>query len=104
VLAAIIDNAITFAQQDGRIIIVGQEQPGQIVLSVYDTGLSVSSEAIADMFEPFVRGTSEEEYNYQGAGLSLYLCRLIMEHLGGSIELASDATGTKATLYIPINL
>lgn len=102
VIAALIDNAIKFSQENGSIAISAEEQPGVIIFNIDDKGIGIPAEAMQDIFEPFGRGTSVQDYNYEGAGLSLFLCKLIMEHLGGSIDLQSDNQGTHVSLRIPM--
>jgi|GEM_PF-5256346 len=103
-ISAVLDNAIKFNKDSGRLTISAQEIPGMIDLVIEDSGIGIAADALSDIFEPFVRATSVQEYNYQGLGLNLYLSQLIMGHLGGSIELASTGAGTRATIHIPIKL
>jgi signal transduction histidine kinase len=102
VLAAVLDNAIKFSKDSGLITVTAQEYPRLISLTVEDHGIGIATEAITDIFEPFVHATSMQEYNYEGFGLSLYLSRLIIEHLGGSIELQNTPSGTRATIHVPV--
>jgi signal transduction histidine kinase len=102
VLAALVDNAIKFSQEGGSIAISAEEQPGLVIFNIDDEGIGIPAEAMQDIFEPFGRGTSVQDYNYEGAGLSLFLCKLIMEHLGGDIDLQSNSQGTHARLHIPM--
>ena len=97
-LRSIIQNAIQFSEQNGEVDLVGQMNHSGTQISIKNTGESLSPEAKQHLFEPLTRGVDAETFNHQGLGLSLYICRIIMQKQGGSIELLSTPAGTIATL------
>jgi signal transduction histidine kinase len=72
--------------QDHRIRIAVRYEPPWVVASVDDTGIGISDELSARIFEPFVttRATSG------GSGLGLFICREIVDSLGGRLEVRSS--------------
>ncbi|MGE8233941.1 MAG: HAMP domain-containing sensor histidine kinase [Stenotrophomonas sp.] len=68
--------------------------PGQVV--VRDTGIGMSRDAVARIFEPFYRAEGGRQ---QGVGLGLPIVRRLCERCGWRIELDShEGQGTTATL------
>lgn len=92
---SLVDNAVKFSKDNGSVTIL-ETKKGVIV---QDTGVGINQQALATLFEPFSRGTSTTEYTYEGLGFSLYLTKLIVERMGGSISINSnEGTGTKVTV------
>lgn len=96
----VLSNAIAHAPA-GSTIHVDIEATGNLWrLSVRDEGLGVAKEDEARIFEPFYRGTRENQG--QGAGLGLSIVREIMRRHGGSVYVAeSNGLGAKFVLEIP---
>lgn len=71
----------------------------EVVVSVEDTGRGIDAEHAERMFEAFVTTKRVGE----GTGLGLYVCRGIIDSLGGTIELrrASSGRGTEAVVRLP---
>ena len=72
-------------------------------LSVRDQGIGVAPESLDAIFEPFGRAANAEETGATGLGLGLYICRTIIERLGGSIwaESEGEATGLTVIIQLP---
>jgi PAS domain S-box-containing protein len=103
VLTNLIDNALKYSPPDTRVdLILGGDE--EIVrLSVRDQGIGVAPESLDAIFEPFGRAANAEETGATGLGLGLYICRTIIERLGGSIwaESEGEATGLTVIIQLP---
>jgi signal transduction histidine kinase len=74
------------------------EEQGCVSLFVEDTGVGISEEGLKHIFERFYK----EDNFTQGAGLGLSICSTIVEHLNGTISVASElGKGTRFTVRIP---
>ena len=64
----------------------------KILLSVIvqDKGPGISQEDQAKLFQPFTTLTANRNLNPKGVGISLYVCKLICEKLGGDISCFSN--------------
>ena len=72
------------------------------VIEVIDEGEGIAEEHLAQISEPFYRADSSRQRNTGGFGLGLYLCRLIAEAHGGSLEIDSVlGEGTHITVKLP---
>lgn len=62
------------------------EGTGQIEFSVTDTGMGIAPDAVATVFDRFVKLNTFAK----GTGLGLSICKSIIEHLGGTIGAESE--------------
>ena len=69
------------------------------LLSVMDTGIGISEEKLESVFERFVK---LDDF-YQGAGLGLPICKMIVEQLGGEIGVRSEL-GKGSTFWFTLPL
>lgn len=99
VLGSLIDNAIKFSTEGGTIIINSTPHETSLTVQVIDHGIGIPEEKMPKLFKPFSRGTSTMEFNYEGLGFSLFLDKIIMDYIGGSISAKSvDHQGTMISL------
>lgn len=97
----LIYNALAFTPMEGHISIVPRIERGEVVISVTDTGCGIAAEHLPHVFERFYVG---RENKSEGSGLGLYIAKLTVEELGGSIAVASvQGEGTTFTLRLPFS-
>lgn len=102
VLMNIVGNAIKFTET-GSVTISNRRDESGHHISVSDTGIGMTQEQIIVALEPFrqVHGHSYSR-RYQGTGLGLSLCKMIMELHGGALAVASEPhVGTTITASFP---
>ncbi len=86
----LVDNAVKFTNEDGKItILAGEYNLNQLYVSIENTGEGVSSEEIGKIFERFYKVDKSRSYDVKSAGLGLYLCKTIVELHGGQIYAES---------------
>lgn len=101
VLLNIISNAVKFTS-DGEINIFVKEIVNNTIISISDTGIGITDDALPYIFDEFrqVDGTSSRQY--EGTGLGLAIANKIIIVLGGSITVNSKINiGTTFTITIP---
>lgn len=101
VLLNLLSNALKFTKE-GTVSIQVERHPGVIALLVVDTGIGVSPEAQARLFQKFAQAEGGHSREYGGTGLGLVICKHLMEMMGGTISLSSEGLGTGSTLRITI--
>jgi len=95
VLINLLGNAVKFTPESGAIefhIKKMNQRPGETLVefAVRDTGVGISKEAQADIFEPFEQGGARVGRKYGGSGLGLAISRNIVRLFGGDITLESE--------------
>ncbi|MBK8048028.1 MAG: hypothetical protein IPK16_13370 [Anaerolineales bacterium] len=74
-------------------------------MTVWDTGIGISEEQKACLFQPFTQVDQRLARAYEGIGLGLALAKRIVDLLGGSIELKSEVgKGSRFTVTLPQNM
>jgi PAS domain S-box-containing protein len=104
-LMNLVSNAIKFTKKGSVRIaakIVAGERESQLVVRVSDTGVGISPEKFASIFDPFVQADSSVTRQFGGTGLGLTICRRIAQALGGEVSVASEV-GKGSTFTATIN-
>lgn len=98
ILANLIGNAIKFSDR-GEVSI--RVRPG-VRVDILDTGVGISKEHQALLFQPFSQGDSSVARRFGGTGLGLVLSRRIAETMGGKLELAHSELGHGSHFWFEI--
>lgn len=104
ILINLCSNAIKFTPQ-GAITLSATyfADVSQVTFKVSDTGIGMSPEQLARLFQPFAQADAGTSRQYGGTGLGLYLSRLLAEKLGGSLQVESKVgEGSEFTLTLPV--
>jgi two-component system sensor histidine kinase BaeS len=101
-LGNLVNNAIKFTPQGGRITLEVLEEDDRVIFRVVDTGIGISSEDQQHLFKPFFRGI-QPSWKAPGLGLGLSITGSIIESLGGKITLNSQP-GQGSTFSITIRV
>jgi len=103
VLRNLINNAIKFTPENGKIEVSAKVHSGMILFSVKDNGLGISEKNQRRLFEPFYQVTSMYQHKGGGTGLGLAISRGIVESQNGKIWLISqEGNGTIFYFTIPL--
>lgn len=98
----LIDNALKYTPQGGKVDVSLGEEAGFAVFKVRDSGIGISKEHIPYVFDRFYRVDKARSRDAGGAGLGLSICKEIIDSLEGSIEVESELDkGTLFTVKIP---
>lgn len=96
----LVDNAVRFTPDGGRIIIALATVPEGAEIAVTDTGCGIAAEHLSRVFDRFYR--VDPSRSTEGTGLGLALVKSIAELHGGSLKVASETgRGTSVTLKFP---
>ena len=85
----LIDNAVKFTPPGGALVFSAR-QDESYVLTLRNTGVGISLEELARIFERFYKTDKSRSFDVKGAGLGLYLARTIVKMHGGTISARSD--------------
>ncbi|MBR0451142.1 MAG: response regulator [Oscillospiraceae bacterium] len=105
----ILSNAIKYTEPGGRVSVDLREEeseiPGCMRLTyiVDDTGIGMSPEFMANMYEPFSRQTDSRVNSVQGTGLGLAITKQMVDLMGGTIDCQSEqGKGTTFTIILDL--
>jgi len=108
ILANFLSNALKFTRTGGvtvhaERVAVLEDGRESIALRVRDSGIGISDEQRALLFQPFSQAESGTARTFGGTGLGLAICRQLAELMGGTIELASKpGIGSAFSLVLPL--
>jgi len=89
VFTNLVGNSIKFGEPDVAIAIRVEEQDGEVLVSVEDTGPGIPDEVKPGLFSRFRKGKSSKS----GKGLGLYIVRMLVTRYGGRIRVEDRAPG-----------
>jgi signal transduction histidine kinase len=104
ILLNLLSNAVKFTPEGGRIGIKARQADGSVEISVSDTGIGISPEDQAKIFEEFRQVGTDYAHKTEGTGLGLTLAKKFVELHGGKIWVQSElGKGSTFTFTLPIN-
>lgn len=99
----LIDNAIKFTPNGGRINISVNHHKNKVNISIADTGIGIAQVDIPKIFNKFFRVSSQEMPKQTGSGLGLGIAQSIVRMHQGRIIVSSELTkGSTFTVILPI--
>ena len=103
VVIDLLDNAIKYTPDSGRIAIRVFAAGDKAVLEIADTGIGIPADALPHVFERFYRTEGVRSRQLPGAGLGLAIVRSIVQAHGGAVDIASiEAKGTTVRVELPL--
>jgi CheY-like chemotaxis protein len=102
VLINLLSNAIKYNRPGGSVSIQTRcETPGRVTIDISDTGLGMSAAQLPRLFKPFDR-LGRENSNVPGAGIGLYITKLLVERMHGEVQVRSQGgQGTTFSITLP---
>ena len=88
-LTSVLDNAIKFGDTGSVVHVKVEAHDKTIEASIINTGPGIPADKLSQLMMPFYRATDVFRFDYEGLGLSLYLDKVIMEHIGGELIITS---------------
>jgi signal transduction histidine kinase len=98
VLLNLLDNGADAGGDRGPLRLAVSVERGELLLRVRDAGPGIPPEIAARIFDPWFTTKAPG----RGTGLGLWLCREIVEGLGGRIGVESGPEGTTSEVALPI--
>jgi two-component system, sensor histidine kinase len=104
ILANLIGNAVKYTPAGGRITIRIHPRADQGIFEIADTGVGMSPEVLARIFDLFFQDDQSPERRRGGLGIGLTLVRQLVELHGGQVEAASEGEGcgSRFTVRLPL--
>ena len=103
VLTNLLDNAIRYTDEGGRVEVVVEESDGKVITHIKDTGIGIPQAAIPHLFKKFYRVSTVLKEGRKGTGLGLFISKEIMKLHNGDIWVEStEGKGSTFSFGIPV--
>jgi signal transduction histidine kinase len=103
-LINLIENAIKFTPQHGKVFVRAKQRQNSVIFEIEDTGIGIPENLQSLVFERFLRGGERGQKGAEhisGSGLGLSLVKTIVESHQGKIWLSSQV-GVGTTFYVQL--
>ena len=98
----LVENAIKYNEQDGKVEVLLNKRNDHVVIEIKDTGKGISEKDRERIFEPFFRVDKSRSRELGGVGLGLALVYEIVRLHEGTISVSkSDSDGTTFEVIMP---
>lgn len=101
VLINLLSNAVKFTSS-GEVVCEARPEAGRLRFEVRDTGVGIAAEDRQRIFSKFYQIDASHAREHRGTGLGLPLSRMLVELMGGRLEVESTpGQGSRFTFWIP---
>ncbi|MFD1175450.1 sensor histidine kinase [Paenibacillus puldeungensis] len=101
-LIILLDNALKFTPESGKIKIEGRYQANSVYIKITDNGCGIAKEDLPRIFERFYRGNKARSHSAGSSGLGLSIAKWIVDVHSGTIRVDSElGQGTEVALTFP---
>jgi len=101
VLLNIVNNAIKYTPEGGKIHIEARDEADHLLVSISDTGIGIPRKDLENIFSGFYHAGYKLSYEYKGAGLGLAISKRIIESHRGKIWAESEP-GKGSTIHFTL--
>ena len=103
VIVNLVDNAIKYTPQNGRITVGLETHIEQAVLTVVDTGIGIPAESLPFVFDRFYRADKARSRASGGTGLGLAIVKAICTAHNGTVSVESEENqGSTFRVLLPL--
>ena len=100
----LIDNAIKYTPDGGKVTVIAYAKQKNLVIRVKDTGIGIPAQDLPRLFERFYRVDKARSKKMGGTGLGLAIVKHIVLSMNGTIKVNSEVgKGTEFVITIPEN-
>ena len=104
VLETLLDNAIRYSKEKGKVNIKLIKENNDLYFEIKDNGVGIPIKDQKYIFQKFFRSGNALRHKTEGSGLGLFISRSIIKKLGGKIKFNSEeGMGSTFWFTIPIN-
>ncbi|MDB5814055.1 MAG: response regulator [Rhodocyclales bacterium] len=104
IFSNLLNNAIKFTPDNGRLAFVARLEGSEAVITIADNGIGISPDVLASIFGMFEQADHSIERSHGGLGVGLSLARRLVELHGGNLSASSegDGRGSAFTVRLPL--
>jgi len=103
VLVNLVGNAVKFTERGGVHVRIDLPAPDRLRIAVEDSGIGITAEQQARLFQPFVQAEASMSRRFGGTGLGLSISRKLCELMGGDLSVQSvPGEGSTFTMVVQV--
>lgn len=103
VLLNLVGNAIKFTHT-GKVTVSLHSTPDELTCTVQDSGIGMSTDTVAALFEPFRQADNSIARKFGGTGLGLVICKALIEKMNGQLRVSSvEGKGSSFSFTLPLS-
>jgi PAS domain S-box-containing protein len=103
VFANLLNNAATYTEPGGEIVVTAERDDGWVQIVVRDSGIGIAAEHLPHVFDMFVQANRSVERS-GGLGIGLTLVQQLVQMHGGTVEARSAGIGTGSAFVVRLPL
>jgi PAS domain S-box-containing protein len=101
-LQNLLTNAVKYSEKGGNVDLTLKRTRRSLEISVTDHGMGIPAKEQRHLFQKFFRAANAKKIQTDGSGLGLYIAKMIVDSLGGSIQVKSEEhKGSTFTISLP---
>jgi signal transduction histidine kinase len=106
IISNLLDNASKFTPDHGLIELAAVMAADSVVLTISDSGIGISAQALPTIFEPFMQDVHAIGFNGVGLGIGLTVVRALVQAHGGRVSAHSRGIhlGSQFVVTLPLSL
>ena len=103
ILTNLLVNALRYTPAPGKVELAVSREEAMVAFRISDTGVGLSAEQLAHIFERFYRVDKSRSRAFGGSGIGLTIAQSLAQAMGGEIQVASAGLGqgSSFTLTLP---
>ena len=102
-LSNVVKNALDFTTPGGHVLLLAEQIPGYVKVSVIDDGIGIPAKDLSHVFERFYQVGSHLTRKHGGMGLGLSVAKVMIELHGGRMWAESvEGKGSQFTILLPV--
>ena len=101
VIGNLLQNASRYTPTGGRVTIRAERRPGDVLVSVVNTGAGIPAADVPHVFERFYRVNKSRDRSHGGAGIGLAIVKQLVEAVGGTVGVESAGDRTRFWFSLP---
>ncbi|MBA3779724.1 MAG: HAMP domain-containing histidine kinase [Chloroflexi bacterium] len=103
VVGNLVQNALRYTPEGGRVSVTAEARPGSALVTVANTGEPIPAADLPHIFERFYRVEKSRDRTHGGAGIGLAIVKQLVESAGGRVGVDSGADRTRFWFMLPMN-
>jgi PAS domain S-box-containing protein len=102
VFSNLLINAAKYTDSGGRIELRAAQVDNEVIVSVHDNGMGISTDMMPRMFTMFAQDSAVVDHSEGGLGIGLALTRGVVDLHGGRVEARSDGPGRGSEFIVTL--